>query len=178
MFKPKKIVGVYGGSYDPVTKGHLDILHKSLKTFDHVHMAIGHNAKKSNRHFTIEESIEMMHCSIKEYFPDHPDIFDYVSLDVFVGKSMVSFCHEVGATHIIRGMRAANDFDHEFSIAGGIEHIDPNLPIVQFMAKNEFIHVSSSMAREFTSLNHDVNWLVTPFVAKKLIGKFGNVGAE
>lgn len=178
MFKHGKTKAVYAGSFDPITLGHLDIVSKALTVFDEVHIAIGSNPKKT-RMFGVKESCLMIRDSILEMvapltWEDQKDhVKDRVSVGSFVGVSLLAYARSVEATHIVRGLRQASDFNDEFTLHGVADRIDPTIPMVHFICQERFLHVSSSTAKELASLSEDTSWLVTSNVEAALKKHFG-----
>lgn len=184
-----KTVALYAGSFDPITRGHLDILDKSLATFDVVHISIGINPKKTRlfdmdsklafivnfrslmEHFGADEAVKPTMTTVgpNEYECSHPGV--PVILSNFTG-SITQHANKLKATHLVRGLRQASDFDDEFSLTGVIGHVDNNLIMTHFICNERFLHISSSTARELASLGENTSWLVTPFVEQALADKF------
>jgi pantetheine-phosphate adenylyltransferase len=182
--KPAKTVAVYGGSFDPITKGHVDIIIKAAQTFDEVIVAIGSNPKKT-RCFPVDQSMELIKSSLMEILPlkeynwGGPNIpyelSDFgISVDEFTGGGLVAFARSKGASHLVRGLRQASDFNDEFSLHGVIEQIAPELGMVHFIGEAKYLHVSSSTAKELASLNEALSWVVGPSVEKALRERFKN----
>ena len=166
---------LYAGSFDPITRGHMDIVQKALKTFDVVHLAVGVNPQKSGL-FDVAERGELIRASIVDMalggaggdaWPAQGEIGS------FAGESVGKYAHRSGATHVVRGLRQFSDFDDEFRYHGMFSRIEADIPIVHFICQESFLHVSSSSARELASLHEDIAWLVTPSVEAALRKKFG-----
>jgi pantetheine-phosphate adenylyltransferase len=169
MRKAAKTKALYAGSFDPITRGHLDIIGKALMTFDVVHVAIGTNLKKQ-RTFGIAESQRLIRRSILEQWPDAatPDdgLFDgALEIGEYADQSLMAHARGIGATHIARGLRQASDFNEEFNMHGVAGRIDPWIPMVHFICASEYLHVSSSTAKELDAFGEDLGWLVMPCVA-------------
>lgn len=170
MRKSGMTKALYAGSFDPVTRGHLDIIGKALLTFDAVHVAIGTNVRKS-RSFGVEESQRLIMRSIVEHWPDAADgaqgdtLFDgALQVGEFTNQSLIAYARKIGATHIVRGLREASDFNEEFTLHGVAGRIDPTIPMVHFICEAQFLHVSSSTAKELSSVGEKIDWLVMPCV--------------
>lgn len=182
-------VALYAGSFDPITRGHLDILDKALATFNTVHLSIGVNPKKKRlfdidskmafivnfqslmEHFGADMTVKptINECGRFEYECKHPGV--PVVLRNF-NDSVTQHAKKLGATHLVRGLRQASDFDDEFSLTGVIGHVDRSLIMTHFICNENFLHISSSTAKELASLGEETNWLVTPFVEKALKDAF------
>jgi pantetheine-phosphate adenylyltransferase len=170
MRKSGPTKALYAGSFDPVTRGHLDILGKALATFDSVHVAIGTNVRKA-RTFGIEESQQLIVRSIIEHWPEAvavdggPRLFDgALEVGEYANQSLVAYSRKIGATHIVRGLREASDFNDEFNMHGVAGRIDPSILMVHFICEAQFLHVSSSTAKELDIMGEQIGWLVMPCV--------------
>ena len=169
MRKSVTTKALYAGSFDPVTRGHLDIIGKALLTFDTVHVAIGANVRKA-RMFGVEESQQLLVRSIAELWPqDAPASTDMLfegALEVgeYTSQSLIAYARRIGATHIVRGLREASDFNEEFNLHGVAGRIDPSILMVHFICESQFLHVSSSTAKELDAVGEGIGWLVMPCV--------------
>jgi pantetheine-phosphate adenylyltransferase len=166
--KPQRTRALYAGSFDPITRGHLDVLDKALTTFDLVHLAVGSNPLKTGL-FEVAERQALIRRSIAEELGPPAEA---IEVGAYAGDSVIRYAHRIGATHLVRGLRQASDFDDEFRYHGVFERLDPAIPMVHFICREAFLHVSSSTARELASLDEDVSWLVTPSVEAALRRKF------
>ena len=151
-------VAVYPGSFDPITNGHLDILHRACRVFDKVIVLVAVNPnKKSN--FTSEERVEMIKEATK----------DLDGVEVFADSGLtVKFAKEHGATHLIRGLRAVSDFEYEFQLASANEFVDASIDMVFFMARGDKTFISSSAIMEMARSGVDVSTLVPASVLKRI----------
>lgn len=169
MRKTGPTKALYAGSFDPITRGHLDIIGKALMTFDAVHVAIGTNVRKQ-RAFGVEESQRLIARSIAEQWPEATTpssavLFDgALEVGDFTNQSLIAYARKIGATHIVRGLREASDFNDEFNLHGVAGRIDPSIPMVHFICAAQFLHVSSSTAKELDAVGEDIGWLVMPSV--------------
>lgn len=171
MRKAERTKALYAGSFDPVTRGHLDIIGKALMTFDAVHVAIGTNVRKQ-RAFGVEESLELIMASVVEAWPEAAAagpggralFAGALEIGEYVNQSLIRYARAIGATHIVRGLREASDFNEEFNLHGVAARLDPSIPMVHFICDAQFLHVSSSTAKELDAMREDIGWLVTPSV--------------
>jgi pantetheine-phosphate adenylyltransferase len=181
MRKSGSTKALYAGSFDPVTRGHLDIIGKALLTFDTVHVAVGANVRKV-RMFGVEESQQLIVRSIKELWPEAAGegptrtgkLFDgALEIGEFTNQSLIAYAHKIGATHIVRGLREASDFHEEFRLHGVAGRIDPSILMVHFICESQFLHVSSSTAKELDAMGEGIGWLVMPCVEAAFAARQG-----
>ena len=182
MRKSAKTKALYAGSFDPITRGHLDIIGKALLTFDTVHVALGTNVRKV-RMFGAEESQQLIARSIAERWPENAPsssgiLFDgALEVGEFTNQSLVAYARAIGATHIVRGLREASDFNDEFNLHGVAGRIDPSILVVHFICEAQFLHVSSSTAKELDAMGEPIGWLVMPCVEAAFAARRGASGA-
>jgi pantetheine-phosphate adenylyltransferase len=173
MRRSQQTKALYAGSFDPITRGHLDIIRKALVTFDTVHVAIGTNVRKQ-RAFSVEESLRLIKQSVTELWPDSEALFqDTLEIGEYSNQSLIKYARRIGATHIVRGLREATNFNEEFNLHGLAERIDPTIPMVHFICDAQFLHISSSTAKELDAMDEDIGWLVTPSVEAAFRAKRG-----
>ncbi len=157
-------IGLYPGTFDPITNGHLDILQRALKVYDKVIVTIAPNIRK-NPLFTTDERMQF----IRDALPQYQDRLDFA---VFEGL-LVDFCRESNARCIVRGLRALADFEYEFQFAHMNRRLAPGVDTVFFMTDERNHYVSSSLVKEVASLGGDVTGLVPPPVVSALAKKYG-----
>ncbi len=155
-------IAVYPGTFDPITNGHLDILRRSLSIFDQVVVAIADNVRKAPL-FTVEERAGFIRGAIGEDAR--------VSYDAFSGL-LVTYCQRLGATTIVRGLRALADFEYEFQFAHMNRRLAPEIDTMFLMTDEESFYVSSSLVKEVASLGGDVSGLVPDAVRVALARKY------
>ncbi|MCC7203291.1 MAG: pantetheine-phosphate adenylyltransferase [Nitrospirae bacterium] len=156
------ITAIYPGTFDPITNGHLDILQRSLRLFNHIILGIGPNPKKTAL-FTLDERIKMAGEAIK----DLPN----VSVETFDGL-LVDFARKKGASVIIRGLRAVSDFEYEFQMALMNRKLDDKIETVFLMPSEEYSYLTSTIIKVVSSLNGDISSLVPKDVHAMLKNKF------
>ena len=158
-----KKIAIYPGSFDPVTNGHIDIAERGLKLFDKIIVAILHNPVKDLL-FAVEERVEMLESSFKDY----PDI----TVETFDGL-LVDYAASRKAIAILRGMRAVSDFEYEFQLALMNRRLRREIQTVFLMTGLRWIFTSSSIIKEAARFGGDITGMVPPVVNKKLKEKFG-----
>ena len=151
-------VGIYPGSFDPITNGHLDVLKRSLEVFDKVIVLVAVNPDKSSR-FSPEERVAM----IKEATANMKN----VEVDYTTGLT-VDYARKHGAKHLIRGLRAVTDFEYEFQLAVANEFADNEIDMIFFMSRGETNYITSSMIMELYKNGVDITTLVPNSVLKRL----------
>jgi len=161
-------IAVYPGSFDPFTKGHVDILERSSKLFDRIIVAVVSNVHKKSL-FTLEERVEM----IQEATRHVPN----VEVDWFSGL-VVNYVKEKGACAIIRGLRTVADFEYEMQMAMMNRYLLPEVDTVFIMSSSDYYYISSSGVKEAALLGGPVSDLVPPNVEKKLKEKLAELGKE
>lgn len=149
-------IGVYPGSFDPITNGHMDVLRRSLEVFDRVILLLAVNPRKKSV-FPIEERLAMMKEAVKD--------MDRVTVDATDGLT-VDYCLSHGSHHIIRGLRAVTDFEYEFQLAAANRFAGPWVDMVFFMSGSDTAFISSSAINEMEASGVDISPLVPEVVAR------------
>ena len=149
-------IGVYPGSFDPITNGHMDVLRRSLEVFDRVILLLAVNPRKKSV-FPIEERLAMMKEAVKD--------MDRVTVDATDGLT-VDYCLSHGSHHIIRGLRAVTDFEYEFQLAAANRFAGPGVDMVFFMSGSATAFISSSAINEMEASGVDISPLVPEVVAR------------
>lgn len=155
---------IYPGSFDPVTFGHIDVITRASRIFDHIIVAVLNNPAKSPL-FTVEERVTML-CEVLAHLPN-------VEVDSFSGL-LVDYAREKNCKIAIRGLRAMTDFDYELHFAQTNSAISKgDLETVFLSTDIQYSFLSSTTVREIASFHGDISELVPRSVAKKLYAKFG-----
>lgn len=152
------VSALYPGSFDPVTRGHLDLVERALPLFDHLSVAVAINSQKQST-FTIEERVAML----REVLPDS----DRLSVVTFSGL-VVDFCREQKIGAILRGVRTVSDFESEYQMALTNRHLEPSIESVFVMPSAQYSYVSSSLMREVVRNGGDVSSFLHPMVEQRL----------
>lgn len=149
---------IYPGSFDPITNGHLDILIRASKVFDEIIVLVANNPNKKFI-FSPKERVEMIEEATKD--------IKGVTVEYYDGLT-VEYAKKVGATHLIRGLRAVSDFEYEFQLASANEFVNKDIDMVFFMSRGDKSFISSSSIMQMYHSGVDVSSLVPPSVIKKL----------
>lgn len=155
-------IAIYAGSFDPITRGHEDLIHRSCEFVDRLVVAVAVNSAKKPL-FTPDERVAL----IRRAAGDDPCI----EVKQFQGL-LVNFAREVGASLIIRGLRAVSDFEYEFQMALMNRNLSPGLETVFMVPSVETTYISSSIVREIAQYGGSLEGLVHPAVAEALRAKF------
>ena len=156
-------IAVCPGSFDPVTKGHLDIVTRASKLFDRVIVLVVINAAKKPN-FTPEERAQMIREVIGNSLPN-------VEVDTFSGL-LADYVRDVGAVAIVKGLRAVSDFEYELMMAQTNKQLNPNIETMFFATSAEYSFVSSSMIRELAAFDGDITPFVPEEVSKRVYEKY------
>ncbi len=159
--------GVYPGTFDPVTKGHMDIITRGARVVDELVVAVAVNAGKGPL-FTLEERVAMLEAEIAAL---DPGIAARVEVKPF-DNLLMEFVGQVGASLIVRGLRAVSDFEYEFQMAGMNARLNPKVETVFLMASERHQFISSRFVKEIGSLGGDVGHFVSPTVKEQLMVRF------
>ncbi len=157
-------IGIYPGSFDPVTNGHLDIIERSDGFFDRLIVAVARNPQKIKPLFTVDERVQILESVLEKY----PNII----VDSYDGLT-VNYALKQGANAIVRGLRAITDFESEFVFALTNKKLAPQLETVYLMTRAEYSFISSSTVKEVASYDGCLSAMVPDLVAVKLKEKFG-----
>jgi pantetheine-phosphate adenylyltransferase len=146
-------LAIYPGSFDPITYGHLDVAQRAARLFDRLVLAIYAGGEKPGGLFPPEERIALAREAIGE--------LDVANIEVrqFSGLT-VEYARQLGATAIVRGLRAVSDFEYEFKLAHMNDHLAPEIEVVCLMTSSRHSFISSSLIREVAALGGDVDGLV------------------
>jgi pantetheine-phosphate adenylyltransferase len=153
---------IYPGTFDPITYGHLDVLSRAAKLFDHVTVAVAESAGKEPL-FSPEERIAMIEPNVAK--------LGNVGVTKFNGL-LVEFCMSQKAVAIIRGLRALSDFEFEFNMALMNRHLEPKLETLFVMPNEQFSYTSSTLVKQVAKYGGDVRHFVPPNVGAALESAF------
>jgi pantetheine-phosphate adenylyltransferase len=154
----KERVAVYSGSFDPITRGHLDIINRARNLFDHIIVAVADNLQKQPL-FSKEERVEMVGQATVG--------MEDVTVDFFSGL-LAHYVQDKGVSVIIRGLRAVSDLEHEFRMAFMNRSLVPHVETLFLMPSEEYTYLNSTVVKEVARLGGDVSQFVTPDVSRRL----------
>ena len=157
-------VAVCPGSFDPVTRGHLDIFERAAKMYDEVVVAVFHNPGKRPS-FSMEERVQMLMDSTK-HIPN-------LQVDCFSGL-LHEYVRSRNTTIIVRGLRALTDFEYEFQRALLIKHVDPDIETVFMMTSSEYSFISSSGTKELAKFGGKISGLVPDCVEEQIVRRLND----
>ena len=160
-----KRIALYPGTFDPMTLGHLDIMKRASNLCDKLVIAVAINNSKGPL-FSLDERVEMVE-NVVAPFRDRIE----VEVKPFEGL-LIHFVESVGASMIVRGLRAVSDFEYEFQMAGMNDRLNPDIETVFLMADPQFQTIASRLVKEIARLGGDVSQFVTPEVEQRLKDKY------
>jgi len=153
-----KKIAIYPGSFDPITNGHIDLVHRASKLFDKVIVGITQNSKKSS-FLNIDDRIQTTSTALKDI--GNVEVLSFNTL-------LVDFANAQNAQVILRGLRAVSDFEYEFQLSGMNKHLNPNIETLFMTPAEQYANISSSLVREILSLGGDISAFVPKSVETHL----------
>ncbi len=157
---------VYPGSFDPITYGHLDVVSRAAQVFDRVVFAVLVNPRKAPL-FPTEIRLDVIREAVRE---ECGDLADRIEVQSFDGLT-VDFCRQIGATAIVRGLRAISDFESELQMAHTNRKLAPEVDTIFLMTALEHSYLSSSLVKEIAHFGGDVSLMVPAAVIRQLRGE-------
>ncbi len=158
-----KRIAIYPGTFDPITLGHLDIIKRAVKLVDHLVIGVATNASKLPI-FTLDERVEMVRSEADNLAAGHASI-EVLAFDTL----LVKFAAQVGASVIIRGLRAVSDFEYEFQMVAMNQRLNTDIETVFLMADPRHQAISSRLVKEIALLDGDITPFTTSAVAEALV---------
>ena len=159
-------IGLYPGTFDPITLGHIDIIRRASLLVDRLVIGVAINRDKAPL-FTLEERVEMLE-------KDCADLSEQTGTEIIVHpfeNLLINCAHDVGAQVIVRGLRAVADFEYEFQMVGMNRSLDNSIETVFLMAEAKHQAIASKLVKEISRLEGDISKFVTPHVANRLLNK-------
>jgi pantetheine-phosphate adenylyltransferase len=164
-------IGLYPGTFDPITNGHLDIVARAARAVDRLIVAVAVNAGK-NPLFGYEERVALVKEEVADLTGGTGTPIEVCGFD----NLLVAFARSSGARIIVRGLRAVSDFEYEFQMAGMNARIAPDIETMFLMASERCQFISSRFVKEIGRLGGDISSFVSPRVNARLMEKFGSRG--
>ena len=157
----KNVIAIYPGTFDPLTNGHLDLIHRGSKIFDQLIVAILRNSEKTPL-FDLQERTEMLKQGVAD--------LENVKVDTFEGL-LVDYARRQNASAVLRGIRAVSDYEYELQMALMNRKLDANIETIFMMPAEAYSYLSSRLVREIARLGGSVRGLVPAFVEQRLDDK-------
>jgi pantetheine-phosphate adenylyltransferase len=167
MTQPR--IGIYPGTFDPITNGHADIIRRAIKVVDRLVIGVARNDGKGPL-FPTDERVEIVRDEIAHLENGDAERIEVRAFDTL----LVDFARSVGAIMVIRGLRAISDFEYELQMASLNARLNPDIETVFLMASDRYQFISSRFVKEIGALGGDVSHFVSPRVALRLSERFAN----
>ena len=166
-------VGVYPGTFDPTTNGHMDVIRRGARVFDRLVVGVAVNAGKGPL-FSLDERVEMVRNEIA--LIDDPRV-GVIEVKPF-NSLLMHFAEEENAQCILRGLRAVSDFDYEFQMAGMNARLNPDIEILFLMASESNQFIASRLVKEIAALGGDISTFVSKAVAYRVNERYGRLDQQ
>jgi pantetheine-phosphate adenylyltransferase len=171
MTQPR--IGIYPGTFDPITNGHVDIIRRAIRIVDRLVVGVARNDGKGPL-FTTDERVEIVRDEVA-----HLESRDAERIEVRAFDSLLMhFAKSAGASVIVRGLRAVSDFEYEFQMTGMNARLNPDIETVFLMASDRFQFITSRLVKEIGALGGDISHFVSPRVATRLLDRYANGRAK
>jgi pantetheine-phosphate adenylyltransferase len=167
MSQPR--IGIYPGTFDPITNGHADIIRRAVRVVDRLVIGVARNDGKGPL-FATDERVEIVRDEVAHLENGDAERIEVRAFDTL----LMNFAQSAGASVVIRGLRAVSDFEYEFQMAGMNARLNPEIETVFLMASDRFQFISSRFVKEIGALGGDVSHFVSPRVAVRLLDRFAN----
>src|SRR5271166_4230726 len=159
-------IGLYPGTFDPVTNGHIDVISRAARLLDKLVVGVAINTGKGPL-FTLEERVELVKAEIASIASRNGMVIEVVPFDML----LINFARSVGASMIVRGLRAVSDFDYEFQMAGMNYRMAPDIETVFLMASETHQFIASRLVKEVAALGGDISSFVPPLTLARTLAR-------
>jgi pantetheine-phosphate adenylyltransferase len=157
-------IGLYPGTFDPITNGHLDVIARAARLLDRLVVGVAINTGKGPM-FTLEERVELVRAEIEAIATRNGMVIDVIPFDTL----LIDFARKVGASMIVRGLRAVSDFDYEFQMAGMNYRMAPDIETVFLMASETHQFIASRLVKEVAMLGGDISSFVPALTLERVL---------
>jgi pantetheine-phosphate adenylyltransferase len=157
-------VGLYPGTFDPVTNGHLDVIARAARLLDKLVVGVAISTGKGPL-FTLDERVEMVQAEIASIATQNGMVIEVLPYDTL----LIDFARKVGASMIVRGLRAVTDFDYEFQMAGMNYRMAPDVETIFLMASERHQFIASRLVKEVAMLGGDISSFVPPLTHQRML---------
>lgn len=160
----KQRIGLYPGTFDPVTNGHLDVIARAARLLDKLVVGVAISSGKGPL-FSLEERVELVKAEINAIASKNGMEIEVLPYDTL----LIDFAHKIGASMIVRGLRAVSDFDYEFQMAGMNYRMAPDIETVFLMASERHQFIASRLVKEVAMLGGDISSFVPPLTLQHVL---------
>jgi pantetheine-phosphate adenylyltransferase len=160
----KRRIGLYPGTFDPVTNGHLDVIGRAARLLDKLVVGVAINSGKGPL-FTLDERVDLVKAEIEPIADRHCMVIEVIPFE----SLLIDFARQVGASMIVRGLRAVSDFDYEFQMAGMNYRMAPDVETVFLMASETHQFIASRLVKEVAKLGGDISSFVPPTTLRHIM---------
>ena len=161
-------VGLYPGTFDPVTNGHLDVIARAARLLDKLVVGVAINTGKGPL-FSLEERVELVEAEIARIASDNGMVIEVRPFDTL----LIAFARTIGASMIVRGLRAVSDYDYEVQMAGMNYRMAPDIETVFLMASERHQFIASRLVKEIAKLGGDISSFVPPLTHERVLRRIG-----
>jgi len=166
----KQRIGLYPGTFDPVTNGHIDIISRSSRLMDKLVIGVAINTGKGPL-FSVEERVELVQAEVREIASRNGTVIEVQSFEGL----LIDFARKLGACMIVRGLRAVSDFDFEFQMAGMNYRMAPDIETVFLMASERHQFIASRLVKEVATLGGDITSFVPALTLERTLKRIGRI---